>query len=200
MKTDEISRVKDDLEAMREAVGLRLPFGREDIVVSLLTAAAAVFLLVWSLFFKRGYWVIPGAIPVLAISVIGLIWLSVKRRRSGQPSAERSVHTLGTTGGLVMSAAFIAFIVVSGKFNIPRPTAYAIGCFFVGVMFLSFGILHAPRRRYLALAVAFFVMAVGIPWSYEGNPVAVVGASVAVWGLADAGIMALQLRKIRAGL
>ena len=199
MKTDEISRVKDDLETVREAVGLRLPFDRGDIVASLLTAAGGVVLLVWSLIWT-GYWLLVGAIPVLAVILMGPIWQAAKRRRRGRPPLRRNVHTFSNISGLILVAAMAGFIALSGRINIPRPYAYTTVCFFVGVMFLAFGIFHAPRRRYLAGAVALFVMAVGIPWSYDQYLVALVSTSVIGWSLADAGIMALQLRKTRVTL
>jgi hypothetical protein len=110
------------------------------------------------------------------------------------------VHALGNVSGLILAAGGVAFIAVSRTTNIPRPYVYTTVCFFFGVMYLSFGIFHAARRRYLGGAVALFVMAVGIPWTYEQNPVALVSASVLGWGLVDACIMALQLRKPRAAL
>ena len=199
MKTDDISRVKDDLEVVREAAGLRLPFAREDVVVSLLGAAAVAVLLVVSLF-RTDYWLIVGAVPALAITLAGPIWLAVKRRRRGQPSLEKHVHAFSTKSELIVAAAMLGFLAFSGRINIPMPYAYSTAFFFIGIMFLSFGIFHAPRRRHLAGAAALFVMAVGMPLSYDHNPVALVSASVAGWALADAGIMAIQLRKNRAAL
>jgi hypothetical protein len=95
METEEISRVEGDLTTIREAVGLELPFGREDILVSLLIAAGAGFLMVWSLVLT-GYWLIVGAIPVLGAVVVSTIWLAVKRRRSGRPHWEKTCTRLAT--------------------------------------------------------------------------------------------------------
>ena len=81
----ELTRVRQDLATMRQAVGVGLPFGREDVWLSLAWAAAGMPLAAWTAWTAVEQWqfgmllVIPAAL-VLVLS--GAVAKKYHRRRA----------------------------------------------------------------------------------------------------------------------
>ncbi|MFA6134089.1 MAG: hypothetical protein WC869_08755 [Phycisphaerae bacterium] len=201
MADDPIVRVQADLETVRKAAGLELPFGREDIIMDLLLAAGMVVLgVVWSLF-GVGPGLRVGAYLYLGLSVAGVIYLRLKyRRSSGRPSMRRREYTIGLLGALLLFAGLMTFFRLSLKYDVQRPHVYAAVFASMGLGYMLVGIVDPARRRYLAAAVFGYLLAVAIPVFWDGRIVLAVVAVGTVTCLADAAIMTWQLRKARASL
>src|SRR5579862_3425218 len=102
MSQEHLDRLRGDLEIVKQAAGLDLPFGKADVHTNLWVAACGVLTAVWPALAPlqiRGWIVVP-----LAVAVLGAAW-SARRanlNRAAKPAPWRE-HRLGIlAAGLVL--------------------------------------------------------------------------------------------------
>ena len=197
---NEITRVKQDLETVRQAAGIGLPFGREDVITEFVMAGGLAIFGFLSVF-VRGYWLFWAfLLPALGALVVSLILLRLKYRRStGRSAVRRRQYTAGFAGGLASTALLLAFhwSGLAHAYSHLVYAAFACGC---GVALMIVGIADSRQRAYVGGAVGLLVAGLGIVFFYETHVVAVVAAALAGGLLADAAIMTYQLRRGRAAV
>ncbi|KKM18905.1 hypothetical protein LCGC14_1661000 [marine sediment metagenome] len=195
---NEITRVEQDLETVRQASGIGLPFGREDVIVELV-AAGGVAVLGFVSIFVTGYWLRLALLPALGPLVVSQTWLRLKYRRStGRSAVRRREYTAGFAGGLVSMALLLTFHWSGLLAHAHRHLIYAAFACGIGVALMMVGIADSGRRRYVGGAAGLLMAGLGIVFFYETHVVAVVAAASVGGLLADAAIMIYQLRRGRA--
>ena len=195
----DIHKLQQDLDAVRDVLGCELPFGRDDIRLSLAIAVAAGFWFVWSLFTQSKFWPILVGISPMALVTFGgafWVWRRGRARRKERPLAAKGV-ALDMRLMIIFSLAFFGSVVIGLKTGFVRPLFMATVCFWGAVSFLFIGLMGRARRRYLAVALGLGCISPAMYFVYDGPLVAIVAASVALMALADAGIMYVQLRRNR---
>jgi hypothetical protein len=197
--TDSIKRVVDDLQTIRQAAGLDLPFGKEDIWLDLLLIPLAVFFTIWSYFCGENHWLWVGAAPLAIIAIGGTAYLRARyRRSSARPTARRKEYTFQLVFGALTMSALIAFALWALHVGLPRCYVNSIGFFFLAVGVLAMSFVHPARYRYMVAAGFLFVLAVIVPVFYDRHVVTMVGGISTLFVAADAAIMVVQLRRRRA--
>lgn len=195
--SDSIKRVEDDLQAIRQAAGLELPFGKEDILLDLLLIPLCVFITAWSYFCGENQWLWVGVAPAAIIGIGGTVYLRAKYRRStARPTARRKEYTFQLVFGALITFAIVAFWLWAWHVGLPRRYMTSTAFFFLAVGFLGISFVHLARCRYMALAGFLFVLAVSL--FYDRHVVTMVAGASTLYAAADAAIMAVQLRRRRA--
>lgn len=189
----DLERFKGDLATIRQAAGLELPFGREDIALMLAAGVGGLAASVWALVVPQGvprYW---GFVPLLVVGFAYLVRLRIKyRRSSGRSPVRRREYTIAFVLTVVVSSLAVVYRIWATRLAIP--VAYMQGAvfFFAGVMLVYHAILDRKRLSDLGIAVPFMLAGLVLPF-VPVPPEVIVGAAIAVGGPACAGIMAWQL-------
>lgn len=199
MSDENLQRVREDLETVRQAAGLELPIRREDVWSSWLLVPAGLFLSLYMLFAPINR--LHAMIALLPMgAILGWeIWMRYQHRRStGRSSSRRKEMTFNILMGLIVLAAVIFYRWLAYRMDVPRDMVGATMLFFASVVMLVAG-LSAPARRCL-LAAAPLVMGYGLlsPLLTDREVAVVGGLFVMIAGAGGALIMQYQLRKAEA--
>ena len=163
MDVNEIDRVKEDIEVIKEAAGLELPFGWEDVWLNVYLIPVGVWLAIWSVLpfeLSRLWRILPVAIlaPVF-------VFLRIKyRRSSGRSPVRRRQYSGALLACPILGLCgfgYMVWVVRSG-----HDFVFAVGgmLFFVGFMLAIFAFIER-RLHYLGWAI----------------PVMVFGVTISVW-------------------
>ena len=152
MSKQELERIKEDIEIIKEAAGLELPFGWEDVWLSIYLIPVGVWLAIWRFlpFQLSRLW------RVLPVAVLGIVYvfLRIKYRRSTGRSPVRrrgySVVLFLTPISGLCAFGYLVWVIRSG-----RDFVSAVGgmCFFMGLMLLIFAFAERGRLFYLGWAI-----------------------------------------------
>jgi len=195
MSLNEIDRVKDDIEVIKEAAGLELPFGWEDVWLSVYLIPVGVWLAIWRFlpFQLSRIWRI---LPVTVIFIV-YVFLRIKYRRSTGRSV---VRRRGYSGGLLAlpimvlcGGGYIVWVVRSG-----RDFVFAVGgmWFFMGLMLLLFAFVERGRLFYLGYAIPIILCGTAITiWPALNMLEMNVGIVLFAASSATAAIQAYQLKR-----
>jgi hypothetical protein len=139
MSEAELRRVREDLEMMRQAAGLELPFDWADVSWALALVPAGAVLSAWAYLGPAGYYGF-GLVP-LGLLILSVAAHEVWKLRRGNPSlARRRQNTIDVTTTLVGAAAMAAYLIWEKTLGLPGSTGGAIACFFLGVLFAVTGV------------------------------------------------------------
>ena len=195
METKEFERVKADIEIIKEAAGLELPFGWEDVWLSVYLIPVGVWLAIWRFlpFQLSRLWRI---IPVSVIFIV-YVFLRIKYRRStGRSGVRRRAYSVGLFVCPIMGLCgfgYLVWVIRSG-----RDFVFAIGgmWFFVGLMLLIFAFAERGRLFYLGWAIPIILCGIAITIWPELNMLEMnVGIVLATASSATAAIQAYQLKR-----
>lgn len=194
MNQANLNRLQDDLETMKRAAGVDLPFGREDIRAALWCAASGALVSVWALLGPWEYrWVV--AIPLALAVFCGIrAYLRAHHERAAAPVRWRE-HRLAAIAALVAVPLGIGYMQWERQVGLPRQFVGAASVFFVGVGLLIFAALDRQRRHYAGGAIPLMAFAVAIPFCSPAQVVIAAGLCLALGGGATAGLQAWGLRK-----
>ena len=194
MSQAEINRIREDLETIREAAGLGLPFGWEDVWLNLagvpcglIVSAAGVF--------GAPEWRTLMAMPALGM-VVAAVGLRYRFRRStGRSPVRRREYDLAFGAYLlygVLTDVFLAWAASSGQpTRIMEGFATAMG----GALFAVLAATSPGRRYWSAAAVVFIASGLVQPHCSPRQLDVTAGAALVVLGLLTAAIQAGQLRR-----
>jgi len=195
MSKQELERIKEDIEIIKGAAGLELPFGWEDVWLSIYLIPVGVWLALWRFlpFQLSRLW------RVLPVAVLGIVYvfLRIKYRRSTGRSPMRRrgysvVLFLTPLCGLCAGGYFV-WVIRSG-----RDFVSAVGgmWFFMGLMLLIFAFAERGRLFYLgwAIPVILFGIATTI-WPGLKIMEMNVGIVLIIAGSTTAMIQAYQLKR-----
>jgi hypothetical protein len=161
MSKKELERVKEDIEIIKEAAGLELPFGWEDVWINLYLILVGAWLIIWRFLpyqLSRIWRVVP-----LAILVIVYVFLRLKyRRRTGRSPVRRRGYSvvLFLTPVLGLCAfGYLVWVIRSG-----HDFVFAVGgmWFFAGFMLLIFAFAERGRLFCLGWAIPLILCGIAI--------------------------------------
>jgi len=193
MSEADLRRVREDLDAMRQAAGLELPFDWADVGWALALVPAGAALSAWAFFGPPGYHAF-GLVPLV------LLALAAGLHRAWRPRRHNRHHATDRLIVLVVAAAVAGYLVWERTLGLPGSTGGAVACFFLGVLCAVIGCSRREARAAFAGTVALIPFGLLIPFC-PGKPMitAVGGLAVLVAGLTAAAILAWQLRGERRG-
>lgn len=194
MSQTDLSRVKSDLSAIKQAAGIELPFGREDVWMSLFLGFFGVAAAVW--------FIVPHdlshrwlGIPFFLILFGTLGGLRYKYRKgTGKSSFRRREYGVLANG---LPASLVAIFVVWQANSGADLYQLAITMFFfIGAMFLDIALKNPVRLYYIGFAVPAMLLCLCRPlWQEPKHAQISIGVLVFVGGFATAAIQAWQLKR-----
>lgn len=197
MSQTEMDRVRDDLATMKQAVGVELPFGWEDVRASFALTVAGLMAMGWSLWPHElpDQW---GMIPLLLFAV-GYTWrLRVKYRRgTGRSSVRRREYTFGLVGAMVAGGFALVYRRWATELGIPLPFASGACLFLLGGAGVLAVLKDSRRAYWLGWAIPFMLCGLAIP-SWWASRFVLLGAAVAVGSLVAGTVQGYQLKKSNA--
>lgn len=194
MSEPEINRLREDLELIRQAAGLDLPFNRRDVWILtpvVCTAGALIAYVGWSVPSEYG-WV--AAFP--AAIVIG-VWLclarSAHRGRAAEPVRWREMR-YGLLSLFLFVPMFVGFMFWEALLEMPPAAIATSALFFLGLALAWFGVIDRTRRYYIGSALPSIVFGLAIPFCDPPQVRAGAGLMVIAVGLTTGAIQMWQLR------
>jgi len=195
MSKKELKRVKEDIEIIKEAAGLELPFGWEDVWINLYLIPVGIWLAIWSFLpfqLSRIWRILPVAILVPIFVLLRIKY----RRTTGRPPMRRRGYSvvLFLTPVLGLCAfGYLVWVIRSG-----RDFVFAVGgmWFFMGIMLLIFAFAERGRLFYLGWAIPIILFGISITIWPELNILEMnVGIMLIAASSATAVIQAYQLKR-----
>jgi hypothetical protein len=193
MSQDHIERIRGDLETIRHAVGLELPYGRNDVRTNIWMATCGALIAIWS---ALAPWEFRGIVAIpLGLAVLGGLWSTAqaRRNRATAPSRWRE-HRLAGMAALVFTPLAVAYMRWEKWTGMPREMVGAAGLFFVGLGALVVSILDPRRRYYLGAAVPLITFGLAVPLLTSSQVIIAAGLCLMFAGLSAAAIQTVQLQ------
>jgi hypothetical protein len=193
MSEGELRRLRNDLEVMEQAAGLRLPLGWTDVWLTLLLVPCGAILSAWAAFAPGEYrgW---GLVPLLGLLLAGgTRWA----RQSRGGAVNRRERTFAAVSVLVVAAGMAGLIIWEKALGLPSRAVRGAGLSLVGVMLIPLALSSRARRSALAGAVALIPFGLIAPLCSPTQLAVAGGFAVMLAGLVGAGIQAWQLHSDR---
>jgi hypothetical protein len=195
MSKQELERIKEDIEIIKEAAGLELSFGWEDVWLSIYLIPVGVWLAIWRFlpFQLSRIWRI---LPVTVIFIVYVLLRIKYRRSTGRSPVRRRGYSvvLFLTPVLGLCAGgYIVWVIRSG-----RDFVFAVGgmWFFAGLMLLIFAFAERGRLYYLGWAIPVILFGISITIWPELNMLEMnVGIMLIAASSVTAVIQAYQLKR-----
>jgi hypothetical protein len=199
MESVDLDRLRADQQALRQAVGVDLPFGRFEVIGSVVFAAWGLLLAIWTTFAPaEPRWLLLGPIWLLIPMLLVSAGLSYKRRGL-QPAAWREYRYTLIAGGVFYLAALLdkAWAVAVNRSPV-LPQEAAIFVIGLGVMIMA--VTQRNRLSYLGIGLPIMALGLVLPWCDTlSQKLFVVGLTTCYGALLTSGLQALRLRRERLG-
>jgi hypothetical protein len=194
MSEAELRRVRGDLETMRQAAGLELPFDWADVCWALALLPAGAMLSAWAYFGPAGYYGF-GLVPLVLLGLTAAVYRVWKVRRGNPTPARRRQTAMDMATTVVGATAVAGYLIWEKTLGLPGSTGGAIACFFLGVLCAVAGCSSRAGRVAFAGTMALVPFGLLIPFCTGKQMITSVGGlAVMVAGLAAGAILAWQLR------
>jgi len=195
MSVSEIDRVKEDIEVIKEAAGLELPFGWEDVWLSIYLIPVGVWLAIWG-FLPYQLSRIWRVLPVSILAIV-YVFLRIKYRRStGRAPVRRRGYSIVLFLTPVLGLCgfgYLVWVIRSG-----HDFVFAVGgmWFVAGLILLIFAFAQPGRLFYLGWAIPMILCGITITiWPVLNVLETNVGVLLIIAGSATAAIQAYQLKR-----
>ena len=196
MEAGELRRVKEDLATVKEAAGLELSFGWEDVRWTLIIGLSCLIGLVWALV-PHGMRKVWGLVPAAALAIYYMVYLRAKYRRgSGRSPVRRREYTRSIVGACVVLPLTAAYFYWAKHWHIPDRQIVATGMVWLPFLLLLLN-LSDWRALLSGLGILVGMAAAGVAialWPQVRFYPLVCGV-VFVGSLVSAGVMAHFLRE-----
>lgn len=198
MSVSEIDRAKEDIEVIKEAIGLELPFGWDSVLVNFLLFPAMGFwwVIIWFLSEKPSRLVM--AIPLFVMLAVFSYLRFKYRKSSGRASIKRQEHNLNLVELILFIPILLVYFTWARRAGVNTSFIAAGMCIVLGITH-TVAALHIKGRLY---------------WLGGGIPVAVFGVALLIWqsptavvlnasifscviGIAMGSIQAYQLKQVK---
>ena len=193
MSETELNRVRDDLATIKQAAGLELPFGKEDVRLSLWSAVIGVFVTACAVFSPWEYRLVVFVPIGMATLITVRAGRKARQQRTKQPSRWREQRTAGIAV-LVFLPLAIGYKYWERELGMPREMAGAAIVFFFGVGVLVAAVIEKKRLYYAGGAIPLMAFGISIPLCTPQQVMIAAGLCWITGGLAVAAIQSWQLR------
>jgi hypothetical protein len=194
----EIERIRRDLDVMREAAGLELPFGWEDVWLSLALVPCGLVLSglgAWGPLSSARLGVLPLLGVVAALGVLRYRY----RRRSGRSQVRRREYDLGLVAGTLLALLAGGFLAWARRLGQPTEVMGGLAVAMAGGLCVVLGATGPGRRSCFVAAAVLLAYGLVIPFCTPQQVVIGGGAAVMAVGLGAAAVQAWQLKRIDGG-
>jgi small-conductance mechanosensitive channel len=196
---DSVARIRSDLETIRRAAGIELPFGRVDVWLNLALVPAGAALAGWAMAAPAARLVPYGALPAILVSC-ALVWLRYRyRRATGRSAARRREYTFHIALMVALPLVVLAYLAFERRLGVPPVTRGASAVFFTGVMSVVLGAADRGKRSFIVSGLVLVLWAPLIPYSSDREVAAGAGIVMALAGLGGAAVQDYQLRRATRG-
>jgi hypothetical protein len=187
--------VREDLETIRQAIGMELPFGRLEVLANLWSAACGLLMASWSLLAPAEYRDV--ALVLLALIILGLSWCSYRARkdRGARPWTWRE-HKLGLLAAAIITPCVVAYMRWERHLGMPREMAGASALVAVGLGALLISLVDRRRRYYLGGGVALIAFGIFFPLLTPTQVIVAAGIVLAAAGISAAVVQTWQLHNL----
>jgi hypothetical protein len=195
MSKKELERVKEDIGIIKEAAGLELPFGWEDVWLSIYLIPVGVWLAIWGFLPYQ----LSRLWRVLPVAVLGIVFvvLRIKYRRStGRSPVRRRLYSIALLACPILGLCafgYLVWVIRSG-----HDFVFAVGgmWFVAGLMLLIFAFAQPGRLFNLGWAIPMILCGITITiWPVLNVLEMNVGVVLIIAGSATAAIQAYQLKR-----
>jgi FtsH-binding integral membrane protein len=188
------NRLREDLATLRHAAALEPTFSRDDVLASLVFAAAGAALAAGTAFVPGEY---RRPLAIVFVVVFLAIWAVLvtraRRARAARPATWRE-HRLNLVAALILIPATIAYMRWERQIGLPRETVGAAAVVFVGHGVFLVGVLTRGRAHYIGSALPLIAFGLAIPFCTPQQVLIAAGLCLVVAGLAAAALQSRQLR------
>jgi hypothetical protein len=193
MSETEMDRIRKDLETIREAAGLGLPFGWEDVWLSLaLVPCGLVLSAVGALGPLSSARL--AAVPTVGAALAAVALRFRYRRFSGRSPVRRKEYDLGLMAGLLCALTAGGYLAYARHLGQPTHVTGGLAVAMSGALCAVLGATSPGRRSCFVAAAVLFAYGLVIPVCTPRQVIIAGGAAVAVAGLGAAAIQVWQLR------
>lgn len=193
MSEAEIDRIREDIRTIREAAGLELPFGWEDVWLSLAGVPCGLVLsavgALGPLSSAR-----LATLPLLGVVLAAAVLRFQHRRSSGRSPLRRKEYDLGLATGLLCALIAGGYLAWARHLGRPTEVTGGLAVAMTGVLCAVLGATGRGRRSCFAAAAVLFAYGLVIPLCSPRQVVIAGGVALAAVGLGAAAIQAWQLR------
>jgi len=194
MSTDDLHRLRADLDTMQQALGVGvLPFGWTDVWLTLGLVPTAALTALWVAFGPPEYLAL-GIAPFIAwATFVTLGPRSALYRPAGQVPLPREVW-FGRIAALAFALGLLGLVLWEKSFGLPYRAVRGAGFILAGILSIPLA-ASSPARRYYLGILALAPMGALLPLcATRAQDILAASAGAAGAGLLAAGIMAWQLR------
>ncbi|HEY2839311.1 MAG TPA: hypothetical protein VGJ26_09190 [Pirellulales bacterium] len=198
MESADWDRLRADQQVLRQAVGVDLPFGRFEVIGTLVFAAWGLLLAIWTTFApSEPRWLLLGPVWLLIPMLLVTVFISYKRR-SVAPSAWREYRYSLIAGGVFFLASLADkawAAAVDRAVILPQEGAV----FVIGLGVTITAVAQRNRLSYLGIGLPIMALGLVLPWC-ETMPQKLTGIGMTIFygSLLTAALQALRLRRERA--
>jgi hypothetical protein len=199
MESVDLDRLKADQRVLRQAVGVDLPFGRFEVIGSVVFAAWGLLLAIWTTSAPaEPRWLLLGPVWLLIPMLLVTASLSYKRRDK-QPAAWREYRYTLVAGGVFYLAALLDKAWAAAVDRSPvLPQEAAI--FVIGLGVTITAVTQRNRLSYLGIGLPIMALGLVLPWCDTlSQKLFVIGLTTCYGALLTSALQALRLRRERLG-
>jgi hypothetical protein len=203
MSEGDLDRVRADLVAMRQALGLRPPFGPVHVGASLALAAVGVAVVALTAVTdvaekparagSAAHWLYVALIVVPALLALAATGAIARRRRAAAPLAWGEFRAAGIAAAVAVPL-YLAFVALAARGGISPGAVTAATLFLAGLFMLTGAIADRSRWHTLGWAVATLLAGACVPAARYEDAGFVAGGWLILGGLSTAALLARQLR------
>ncbi len=195
MEGNELDQVREDIDTIKSAVGMELPFGWVDVWLCCGCVFAGGFVFLMSVLQGEFgiFWGVPAIIPFVLATIV----LRIKYRKStGRSATRRREYSLSIIIPIVVVVLLILFLEWGLSQGMAIEHIAGIMYFMIGLMTLVVAIINYARLSAIGISISFMAIGLTYPIYAEKWPLGVfVGMATFIGCSISALIMTLQLRR-----
>jgi hypothetical protein len=196
MSEADLRRLRNDLETMRQAAGLTLPFDWPDVWLMLGLIPAGAILAAWATFGAEQY-LVAGMAPALLLALAsGFRWGRRWRKEEGRVAWRRET-AFAWTSAILFGVGILAYILWGRSAGLSVAGLKGAGMAAFGLVCGVLALSNRARRYYLAGALVLIPLGLIIPFCSSRQTLIAGGVALMAAGLMGGLIQAWQLRAVR---
>lgn len=193
MSDADLRRLRNDLETMRQAAGLTLPFDWMDVWLTLGLVPAGAAMALWSAFCEERY-LLVGLVPVVLLALVSSFWWGKRWRKEEKRLAWRRETKFASITAIAVGMGVGGYMFWGIKAGLSFATLKGAAMVLFGLFFGGLGLSSPARRPQLGAALALIPLGFLFPFCSSQQTMIAGGLAMMAAGLMAALIQAYQLR------